>query len=71
MVTDANRANIRDRNFTIVYKLNAEYRSLDQTQILGTNTHIECQSVGVHFCGDGIIEPSKETCDDAGANGQP
>jgi hypothetical protein len=64
-VNDSNRADIRDRNFTIVYKLNAEYRSLDQTQIIGTNTHVECQSVGTHFCGDGVVEPGIEACDPA------
>lgn len=33
-VTNTNRAQIRDKNFTVVYTLNTQYRNLDQTQIL-------------------------------------
>lgn len=31
-------------------------------------THITCQSIGAHFCGDGLLETGKEVCDPADLN---
>lgn len=70
-INNLNRENIRDRNFVIVYQHNVEYRSNpDQKQILGQETMNSCYIIGVHFCGDGYIEPNKESCDDGQQNGQ-
>lgn len=72
MVTDANRASIRDKNFTVVYTIHPRFwdNSLKKYTPSSSLTHVECQSIGAHFCGDGVIESSKEICDDAGENGK-
>lgn len=73
LVNDSNRASIRDKNFTIVYTLHPRYwdNTLGKYTPATSQTHIECQSIGAHFCGDGFVEPSKEVCDEGGLNGQP
>lgn len=73
-VTDANRQSIRDSNFTVVYTLRPRYwdNVLWTYTPATSDTHVECQQIGAHFCGDGYLDTTEgEKCDDGAANGQP
>lgn len=64
-ITDSNRALIRDKNFVVVYTLTAQFRNTTTASWQGSNVHRECQVIGTHFCGDGIVDAAYETCDPA------
>lgn len=70
-VNASNRDNIRNRNFTAVYKINVRFYN-SQLQPTGQQTHVECASIGARSCGDGVVDSGDgETCDDGANNGQP
>lgn len=71
LVNQANRDLIRDKNFTVVYKSHPRYWDpiKKRYRSLTSETHVSCQSIGAHFCGDGLVEPNIEVCDDGAENG--
>lgn len=48
-INELNKDNILNKNFTIVYKTKAEFRSKDQTEIIGSNSLKVCASIGIKF----------------------
>lgn len=63
-LTAAQRSSIRNNNFVITYDIKTQFRNTAAAAWAGSDTHRECQSIGVRFCGDGVKDADKgEECD--------
>ncbi len=67
LIDDSNRDLIRDKFFVIKYKTLGRFFSAENT-LIGDFKNTACQQIGVHFCGDGLLESGKEICDPADLN---
>ena len=65
LINSANLEDIRDRNFTVVYTHRPRYWDDKSKKYspTGSQKHVACQTIGAHFCGDGILDKDKEICD--------
>ena len=65
LINSANLEDIRDRNFTVVYTNRPRYWDDKSKKYspTGSQKHVTCQTIGAHFCGDGILDKDKEICD--------